>query len=74
VYQEEFYRISKIFTDVGEEKLVIDRGWVKGREHNEMLARQDSPDLGSLMQPGQWEAGGQDIFRSAGGQITLCAV
>lgn len=37
----------QIFRDVGEEKLVIDIGWLKGREHK-MLARQGSPDPGKL--------------------------
>ena len=59
---------------MGEEKLVIDIGWLKGREHNEMLARQGSPDLGSLMQPGQWEAAEHDIFGSASEQIVLGAM
>lgn len=59
---------------MGEEKLVIDIGWLKGREHNEMLARRDSPDLGNFMQPGQWEAAEHDIFGSASGQIMLGAM
>lgn len=59
---------------MGEEKLVMDIGWLKGREHNEMLARQGSPDLGSLMQPGQWGAAEHDIFGSAGGPVMLGAV
>lgn len=59
---------------MGEEKLVIDIRWLKGREHNKMLARQGSPDLGSLKQPGQWGAAEHDIFGSAGGQIMLGAM
>lgn len=59
---------------MGEEKLVIDIGWLKGREHNEILARQGSPGLGSLMQPGQWEAAEHGILGSAGGEIMLGAV
>lgn len=35
VYQEEVYRFSNLHR-CGQEKLVIDTGWLKGREHNEM--------------------------------------
>lgn len=52
--QTEFvHQNLKTFTDVGEEKLMINTEWPKGRKHSEMVTRQGSPDLGSSKEPGQ---------------------
>lgn len=60
------YQNLKTFTDVGEEKLMINTEWLKGRKHSEMVTRQGSPDLGSSKEPGQWKGAERDIFGAAG--------